>query len=623
MNHSAMRALRCWMLMAAVGGVTGTAQAAVQMVTPSLDGSEGALDGGGVALSGEGLVVSSERHGLLRLNADGEVLARAAGPFDGLDLRESATGSAHVITIDESRNEAVLFELGSTFSERLRIPSPDRALEGLCLHTDGQGHLHGFLLGDDATATQWLLGTAQGVLDRAVLERRFALPPGAEFCSVDDSAGLLYVTEPDIGVWTYPASAEAPTRRTPVDLVQPFGDIDGSPSGVGAFPGGVVIADAKEGRLLIYKHEDGRYSRVTSLSSSDAEPEAVSAQLDASGKHLRYAAYDAREDNVVLATAPWSGPRPKPLLPVIAADRETEAVEHPGDAADDPAIWIDAGRPDNSRILGTNKKSGLEVYELSGRRLQQFDIGPLNNVDLRGDLAAATKRDDHSLAFFRIDGGHVEFLGTQPTDLPDIYGLCMYAAADGTPYVFANDKSGRFVQYRITLQDDRVSAEAVRSFSVSGQPEGCVVDDRRHRIFFGEEDVGVWLVSADPQSTAKPKRILSVGGALVADVEGLALYHGEAASYLIVSSQGNDSYLVYEADAPWTLRGAFRIGIDAAAGVDGASETDGLEVLSTPLGPDWPAGLMVVQDGRNVMPPQPQNFKLLSWDKVARTLELR
>lgn len=100
------------------------------------------------------------------------------------------------------------------------------------------------------------------------------------------------------------------------------------------------------------------------------------------------------------------------------------------------------------------------------------------------------------------------------------------------------------------------------------------------------------------------------------------MYRGAGAHYLVVSSQGNDSYVVYDAQAPWALRGVFRIGINAQSGVDGASETDGLEVVSTPLGPDWPEGPLVVQDGRNISPRQPQNFKLVSWKRIGDALGL-
>ena len=53
--------------------------------------------------------------------------------------------------------------------------------------------------------------------------------------------------------------------------------------------------------------------------------------------------------------------------------------------------------------------------------------------------------------------------------------------------------------------------------------------------------------------------------------------------------------------------------------IDETSDTDGIAATSTPL-PGFPEGLLVVQDGDN--PGGNQNFKLVSWTDVRRTLEL-
>ena len=64
----------------------------------------------------------------------------------------------------------------------------------------------------------------------------------------------------------------------------------------------------------------------------------------------------------------------------------------------------------------------------------------------------------------------------------------------------------------------------------------------------------------------------------------MGIYHGADKSWLVVSSQGNNSYVVLDAKAPFKVHGAFRIGMDAAKGIAGASETDGPEVASGNLG---------------------------------------
>jgi len=93
-------------------------------------------------------------------------------------------------------------------------------------------------------------------------------------------------------------------------------------------------------------------------------------------------------------------------------------------------------------------------------------------------------------------------------------------------------------------------------------------------------------------------------------------------AYLIVSSQGNDSYVVYQAEAPYTYIGRFRIGINAEKSIDGASETDGLTVSSADLGDEYPHGMLVVQDGRNMLPDDAQNFKYVDWDDIRQLFNL-
>jgi 3-phytase len=123
---------------------------------------------------------------------------------------------------------------------------------------------------------------------------------------------------------------------------------------------------------------------------------------------------------------------------------------------------------------------------------------------------------------------------------------------------------------------------------------------------------------AEPDSET-PQRVINLSDALVADVEGMDVYRNAQTGYLVVSSQGSDSYAVFDLDNDYALIGAFRIVANLAAGVDGVSETDGLAVTSAAL-PGYPAGIVVVQDGRNRMPDAPQNFKIVDWRALEAVL---
>jgi len=111
---------------------------------------------------------------------------------------------------------------------------------------------------------------------------------------------------------------------------------------------------------------------------------------------------------------------------------------------------------------------------------------------------------------------------------------------------------------------------------------------------------------------------------LKADVEGVAIYRGkDGAGYLLVSNQGADNYAVYRREGDNDFIGFFSIVANDELGIDGASETDGLDVTAAPLGRRFPQGMLVVQDGRNITPVGRQNFKLVPCEGVAAALGLQ
>jgi 3-phytase len=398
--------------------------------------------------------------------------------------------------------------------------------------------------------------------DKRQLVRKLALPPHTKRCRADDNARQLLVSEGKIGVWAYNAEAEGvPSRKL------------------------LLTGEAAK------KWQSGVPSWKAAAPAADAKP-------------------------------------------VVMPRAQTDPVARTGDAADDPAIWRNPADPAGARILSTNKKQGLLVYNLDGKELQLLEVGRLNNVDVRQnvtvggrqrDLAVATQRDDNSVMLFAIDStGTVTPAGAFATGLENIYGMCLYRPADGGLEAFINDKDGSFVQYRIEAGADGkgMAGKLLRKFKLASQPEGCVVDDRNERLFLGEEKRGVWTVSARGDAPAKLSMIMPVGPQLVADVEGMAIYHGDKADYLVVSSQGDNSYLVLDAQAPYRVRGSFRVGYNLAAGIDGTSETDGLDVSSANFGGHYAKGMLVIQDGYKRLPDGAQNFKYVAWEDVAKALKL-
>jgi 3-phytase len=315
-------------------------------------------------------------------------------------------------------------------------------------------------------------------------------------------------------------------------------------------------------------------------------------------------------------------------LPEVPAFTETPAVGSPNDAADDPAIWIDRADSAKSLILGTDKQAGLYVYALDGAVKDFLPAGALNNVDLRqgvtigafaGDIAAASNRTDNTVTLFTIDDGRVTKSGAFPSAIVEPYGLCMGVEAGGV-FVFVAYKTGDLVAYRLTGAGGGVEAARLK---LSSQLEGCVYDEDQRTLFIGEEGKGVWKTAFDGAAFGPAVAVDAVGGpsGIRADIEGMAIYKtGPGTGHLIVSSQGDYSYAVYDRAGDNKFLGRFRISEGPAS--DGAQETDGLDVTSAPLGPDFPAGALIVQDGFNDPKGSKQNFKFVDWRAVAATLGL-
>lgn len=317
----------------------------------------------------------------------------------------------------------------------------------------------------------------------------------------------------------------------------------------------------------------------------------------------------------------------------VHASLETEeSVSVEGeDAADDPAIWYNENQPEKSLILGTNKKLGLEVYSLEGKRLATYKTGRLNNVDVRSgfwfrgafvDVASASNRTRNGLDVWVIDPSGTQFELVSDTTfvspLEEVYGLCMYSqASDSSTHVFVNGKEGVVEQYQLVERDSMVTFQLIQKYQADGQVEGMVTDEERGLLYVGEEDGGIYVYTI---GSDKPRTRIDNSGEenpdLQYDIEGLALYINEDGSgYLISSSQGNNRYAMYDRHT-YKYLGFFEI--TEANGIDGVQETDGIDVIAKSLGAKFPKGIFIAQDGFNKKDgvDVPQNFKIVSWSEI-------
>lgn len=610
-------------------------------------------------VAGQALQLRTDAHALQVLDAKGKVLTSAAGRFERLTLLQQQADELLITAVDKETQQLWLWQYqAGALTSRFNYTLTSRVAEDLCFyHSKENQQLSLFVIGDRGGADQLLLQQQTQWLPQPLPMRVLNLPYDAKSCAVDHSKSVLYISEPQ-GLWRFNAEAESDEAGTLMQARQPFGAIQSEISALQLLPDGQLLAlEAEPARLLHFSPAaDDSFSATAYLLSTELALQSMSLQnmslqsiaLQGSNRQiaLQFAAEPAHLLDVqplLSATLPI---RLQPqqtttavVFPQLQATLETASTSTRGDVIDDPAFWHHATDPASSRIMATDKRSGLEVYNLRGERVQQLPVGRLNNVDVRyglrwqgkpHDIAVASLRNNNSLQLFAIDSaGLLHDAGQIQTALPDIYGMCLYQPKADEIYAFVNDKSGRIDQFRLRSDDQQWQGELVRTLKVPTQPEGCVADDQNHRLYVGEEDVGVWTFAAAATAPVTGQLVITANdaqGPLVADVEGMALlpagtFHTQTKPLLLISSQGNDSYVLYEATPPYAFVQRFRVGTNPQLGIDGSSETDGLDLTVKSLGPAFPFGAIAIQDGRNRMPEAGQNLKLVPLQQLEAVLK--
>ncbi len=345
-------------------------------------------------------------------------------------------------------------------------------------------------------------------------------------------------------------------------------------------------------------------------------------------------------------TLPSSAGTPDVTVPAVV---ETTPSDASGDSVDDMAIWVDPADPTRSVVIGADHGAhAIDVYDLTGARLQHLDLGDANNVDIRTGFTLGGATIDlvgmagggHSgggvLRFFRFDPASRKLENVTvggEFNVPSAHGFCMYhSAASGKFYAFRVAPSGILQQFELFDDGGKVNARAAGDpFDIEPHPvnansndavEGCTTDDDTGSLFIGEQDWGIWKYGAEPGAPrTKADRILVDGtdvngGHITADVEGLTIVdEAGGGGFLVASSQGDDSFNVYRRQAPHEF--VRKVRVAAGPQADGCQRTDGIDAVAANLGPAFPQGLFVCQDNANTAPAAGnQNFKYVPLEQV-------
>jgi 3-phytase len=327
----------------------------------------------------------------------------------------------------------------------------------------------------------------------------------------------------------------------------------------------------------------------------------------------------------------------------VAPLRATAAVPHD---PDDPAIWINRRDPARSLVVGTVKVAApdgaLAVFGLDGAIRQLITgIDRPNNVDVEyglslagtpTDIAVLTERHGRRLRIFAIadDGSGVRDV-TSPSfrilsgatgDQGAPMGIGLYRRpSDGTIYAIVAPKSGPRTSYlwQYRLHDDgsgRVTGTFVRrfgNFSGTREIEAVAVDDELGYVYYADEATGIHKWHADPDAPGADRELALFGTTgYQQDREGLGVYSlTDGTGYIVsVDQLPRDSvFHVYKREGEpghphdhTATVATFTVGADS---------TDGLDVTSSSLGPEFPGGLLVAMNSAS------RNFLFVRWADIA------
>lgn len=306
-------------------------------------------------------------------------------------------------------------------------------------------------------------------------------------------------------------------------------------------------------------------------------------------------------------------PLPGIVQPVVITDTV------PNDT-DDPAVWVNHADPAASLVIGTDKDSsgGLYVFNLKGKMDTARSVRGLqrpNNVDieyglmLQGkpvDIAVTTERFTHKLRVYSLpdmkpidNGGLSVFEGETQPEFRDLMGVALYRDTNGKVYAITGRKTGptdNTYLWQYLLTDDgtgHVKAELVRKFgNYSGKKEieAIAVDDRLGYVYYSDEQAGVRKYYADPQKGNQELAFFAQQG-FAGDHEGISLYAtSDTTGFILVSDQQADQFQVFPREGS---KGAPHDHPLLRTVKVAAHESDGSEMVSIPLGPDFPAGIFV------------------------------
>jgi len=294
------------------------------------------------------------------------------------------------------------------------------------------------------------------------------------------------------------------------------------------------------------------------------------------------------------------------------------------DDQDDVAFWVHPVDASQTTVIGSDKGAGrVYVYDLDGSVIQTIDSPKPGNIDVRYgfqlgndcvDLVAYNERGEEALRVYKVDpdSRRLTRVDDGAIDTGANYGFTLYRHGDGRLFAHTGPKSSGSLIKQYELRDDgsgEITGVATGWEFDESTVEGMVGDDETGYIYLAEESEGIWRVDAMDDSDKTLIAAEGTSSGLAADVEGITIYYAAGGQgYIIASSQGNDTFTVFERTPPHDPVGTFEI--------SGVGSTDGIDVLNMDLGSTFRSGIFAAHNGEACCP-----IEATSWDRIASELD--
>lgn len=329
-----------------------------------------------------------------------------------------------------------------------------------------------------------------------------------------------------------------------------------------------------------------------------------------------------------------------------------------------PAIWVHPTEAARSLVFAALEEGGLAIFGLNGNTLATIPPESYGTVRYDGlaivydytlgeqsvDLVIAADGANDTLVIFAYEPVARTIEDVTGEALPALFGetaadgtyeVAAYQTADDeTPYLFVTQGgSDQVLQLALTTDDSgQVGAAVVRTLTLPTLPADLSAEDAAiaaHGLAVDQEMGYLYAVAPDGTHILKYRAAASAGDAampirtihdemVASTMNGLSIYYGaDGYGYLVTAIPGESSYALFERSGDNQYVGSFAVGEVATdeSVIDQTNGTHGLDVVSTALGGQYPAGLLVVQDQMDIAPNSeggPQtNFKFVPWETVA------